>query len=454
MNLKALMVVAVLSGRMGECRAFGEENPQAGEGPTKDLLCLNDGLEQRVAAGGGGKVAPSQDPSLPGLMFLTSEKGGSLTIRPTGGADAWDLSAFGHVEVRAVNTGTQDARLVLRLDNEGDWKKNPYSMGQIDVPPGERGTLKVVFGYNFGQKGFPLNPKRIVNILMYSGNVETAASLRIESVVAAGPSGETQYVPPPPLWFKRGTGVSDAKPDPARWKLVWSEEFNYTGLPDPAKWGYEEGYLRNREPQFYTKARKENAWVEGGVLTLTAQKEEFPIPGGQTAHYTSASLITQGKASFTYGRIEMRARLPKGRGAWPALWTGGINGYWPAAGEIDIMEYWAPKNTVTSNLHFALKGKHTGAGGAVDVENPWDDFHLYAVEWNAERMDFFCNQTKYYTFPLSSADENGDNPYRKPHSLLLSLALVGDKGALDDSSLPQKFVIDYIRVYEPVQAPK
>jgi beta-glucanase (GH16 family) len=469
MRLMALWAVAVLSGRMdaaldGRSVSFllkqrpllAEEKPQAGEGPTKDLLSLNDALEKRAKAWGKATAVPSQDAAAPGLVFTIqpSEKAHGLSLKPAGGADAWDLSAFGHVEARVVNAGAQDARLVLRVDNEGDWQKSPFSTAQIDLPPGERGTLKVVFGYQFGQKGFPLNPKRIVNILFYVDHLEASTSLRIESLVAAGPPGETQYVPPPPLWFKRGTGVSDQKPDPKRWKLVWSDEFDYTGLPDPAKWGYEEGYLRNKEPQYYTRSRRENAWVEGGVLTLTARKEPFPIPGGQHAAYTSASLITQGKASWTYGRIEMRAKLPKGLGAWPALWTGGINGSWPAAGEIDIMEYWAPRNTVTSNLHFALKGKHTGTGGALDVENPWDDFHLYAVEWNSERMDFFCNQTKYYTFDLSHADENGDNPYRKPHSLLLSLALVGGKGAVDDNSLPQKFVIDYIRVYEPVEAHK
>lgn len=80
-----------------------------------------------------------------------------------------------------------------------------------------------------------------------------------------------------------------------------------------------------------------------------------------------------------------------------------------------------------------------------------DDFHAYAVEWDSQRMDFFCDQTKYYTFNLSKADEYGTNPFRKPHSLLLNLALVGGKGAIDDSSLPQKYVIDYVRVYQPAE---
>lgn len=469
MQLKSLVVVVVLSGGMeaaingrghslwiGERRAFAEENKQAGEGPPKDLLCLKEGLEKRLTPGGRATVAPSPDPDLPGLVFTVqpTDNGGSLSIKPAGGANAWDLSAFGHVEARLVNTGAQPARLYLRVDNEGDWKKSPYSTGSIDLGPGESGTLKVIFGYQFAQVGYPLDPQRIVQLLMYTDRVETAMSLRIEKLVAGGAPGEKQYVRPPNLFLKRGTGVSDAKPDPKVWKLVWSDEFDYKGLPDPTKWGYEEGYLRNREPQYYTKARKENAWVEGGVLTLTARKEEFSLPGGQSAHYTSASLITSGKASFTYGLIEIRAKLPRARGAWPAFWTGGITGGWPAAGEIDIMEYWAPRNTVTSNLHFALQGKHTGDGGAVDVENPWDEFHLYAVEWTSERMQFFCDGIKYYTFELSKADENGENPYRKPHSLLLSLALVGGKGEVDDSLMPQQFVVEFVRVYQRVEVKK
>jgi len=120
------------------------------------------------------------------------------------------------------------------------------------------------------------------------------------------------------------------------WKLVWSDEFDRPGLPDPAKWGYEKGFVRNQEKQYYTEARKENARVEGGMLIIESRREEY-----RNAHYTSASLTTQGTASWTYGRMEMRAKLPTGRGIWPAFWMLGINESqvgWPACGEIDIME--------------------------------------------------------------------------------------------------------------------
>src|SRR5262249_38337389 len=125
------------------------------------------------------------------------------------------------------------------------------------------------------------------------------------------------------------------------WKLVWSDEFDRPGLPDPAKWSPEVGYVRNNERQYYTPARKENARVEGGMLIIEARKERYAIPGpdpgtkpqgrsrkgrgDEAAEYTSASLTTQNKATWTYGRIEVRAQLPSGRGTWPAIWTLGTN---------------------------------------------------------------------------------------------------------------------------------
>jgi beta-glucanase (GH16 family) len=244
------------------------------------------------------------------------------------------------------------------------------------------------------------------------------------------------------------------------WKLVWADEFDYTGLPDPAKWDYEVGYVRNNEAQYYTRARKENAWVEGGVLTITGRKEKFPIPTGRgskgkkEANYTAASLITRGKAAWTFGLIEMRAKLPKGRGAWPAFWTLGTAGGWPRDGEIDIMEYVGKEpHDIHSNLHYSIGGRHTSSGGSVKLDNPWDTFHVYAMEWNSQRMDFFCDQVKYFTFNLSQADDEGTNPYRKPQYLLLNLAMGGDYGGpIDQSSLPQKFVIDYVRVYQRAEA--
>ncbi len=123
----------------------------------------------------------------------------------------------------------------------------------------------------------------------------------------------------------------------SKWKLVWSDEFNYSGLPDPEKWNYEVGYLRNQELQCYTANRLENARVEDNRLIIEARREEW-----QGFQYTSASLHTLGKHGWLYGRFEVRAKLPPARGTWPAIWTLGTNIDtidWPGCGEIDIMEY-------------------------------------------------------------------------------------------------------------------
>jgi beta-glucanase (GH16 family) len=250
-------------------------------------------------------------------------------------------------------------------------------------------------------------------------------------------------------------------------KLVWSDEFDTPGLPDPAKWDYEVGFVRNNELQYYTRARQANARVEGGNLVIEGIKEHYAIPaadggrkGGQAAdgfaEYTAAALITKGKESWTYGRIEVRAKLPQGKGVWPAIWMLGTNipqiG-WPACGEIDIMEFVGhTPDKVHATCHFGKGGKHTQKGGNITTAKPWEDFHVYAVEWTADAMDFYFDKDKYFTFPLDTAADRGVNPFRKPQYLLINLALGGSWGGnMDDSVLPQKFLVDYVRVYQKAE---
>jgi len=251
------------------------------------------------------------------------------------------------------------------------------------------------------------------------------------------------------------------------WKLVWSDEFDYTGLPDKSKWDYEEGFIRNNEMQYYTREREENARVENGTLIIEGRKEQFRNPKYKTgskawkqnrefAQYTSACLITQNKASWRYGRIEVRAKLPQGKGVWPAIWTLGINRTsigWPRCGEIDIMEFVGhDPNRIHANAHYGVDGKHRSDGGKLQTEAPYDGFHIYAIERYPDRIDFFFDETKYYSFTMDKAGKGEDNPFRKQHYLLINLALGGSWGKdIDDSILPQKYVIDYVRVYEPGQ---
>lgn len=237
------------------------------------------------------------------------------------------------------------------------------------------------------------------------------------------------------------------------WKLVWSDEFNYQGLPDKTKWDYEEGFVRNHESQYYTRARTENARVEHGVLILECRKEHFTPEKHAPVEYTAASVITKNKASWQYGRIEVRAKLPRGKGVWPAIWTLGANiprAHWPACGEIDIMEFLGRMpDTIHGTVHFASEGKHKSDGGRLKTVKPFDDFHIFAVEWFPDRIEFFFDTVKYHTMEIDKAGRGDKNPFRLPHYLLINFALGGGWGrAIDDSILPQRFVIDYVRVYQ------
>lgn len=250
-----------------------------------------------------------------------------------------------------------------------------------------------------------------------------------------------------------------------KWKLVWSDEFDYQGLPDEKKWDYEEGFIRNNEAQYYTRKRSENARVENGMLVIEGRKEKFPNPrfnpnGGRRgtakefAEYTSASLITRGKADWKFGRVEVRAKIPQGTGVWPAIWMLGTEMQkmgWPAAGEIDIMEFVGhTPGLIHGTAHFQKEGRHASAGGKMKTEKPFDDFHIYTVDWFADRMDFYFDKEKYFAFDVAKAENKGENPFHKPQYLLINLALGGTWGGkIDDQIFPQKFLIDYVRVYQP-----
>jgi len=232
-------------------------------------------------------------------------------------------------------------------------------------------------------------------------------------------------------------------------KLIWSEEFDYKGLPDESKWNIVVGKSRvNNEPQYYTSELK-NLNVANGNLTITVRLEE--VEGEM--RYTSGRINTMGKFETTCGRVEARAKLPQGRGVWPAFWMLGTTGRWPACGEIDIMEYWGhDSSTVASNVHTADYNhmKRNGRGGKITVKQPWEDFHIFAVEWYKDRLDFFMDDSLYFSCK-SKGEGIGEWPFDSPEFIILNLALwnnwAGQPG-IDDNIFPQEFVIDYVRVYE------
>jgi beta-glucanase (GH16 family) len=247
--------------------------------------------------------------------------------------------------------------------------------------------------------------------------------------------------------------------------LIWSDEFDYSGLPDENKWGYEYGFIRNKEDQFYMKNRLENAEIRNGNLVITSKKERFKNPwykegsskwqyNREYVEYTSASIITRGKFSLKYGRVEVRAKLPEGEGTWPAIWMLGNNISdigWPRCGEIDVMEYLGRQsNLIYGTCHYGDKdGKHKSEGKHITVNpEPSKDFHIYAVNWYPDRIDFYYDDLKYFTFKTDQANAGTDNAFHKPFYLLMNFALGGWGGEIDDTVLPQEYLIDYVRIYQ------
>lgn len=232
-------------------------------------------------------------------------------------------------------------------------------------------------------------------------------------------------------------------------RLVWQDEFDGTGLPSTERWEYEVGLVRNKERQYYTRGRAANARLENGMLVIEAHREQY-----EGADYTSASLTSRG--SWTYARIEVRARLPKGRGTWPAIWTLGTNRAevgWPACGEIDIMEHVGfDPGRIHGNIHTKAYNHvlRTNKGNSVVIARPDEEFHVYEAIWTPERIDVLVDRQRYFTF---DREPGGDAvwPFDKPQHVKLNLAIGGTWGGqkgIDDGAFPAQFVVDYIRVYQ------
>ncbi len=188
--------------------------------------------------------------------------------------------------------------------------------------------------------------------------------------------------------------------------------------------------------------------ISRGRVSANRRQQHF-----EYADYTSGRLNTRGKASWTYGKVEARAKLPQGRGVWPAFWMLGMDGRWPACGEIDIMEYVGfAADTIHANVHMAKYNhvKGNGKGAKIRSEKPYDDFHIYAIEWTEEKIDFFFDGKKYFTFENEHSGTDAW-PFDQPEFIILNLAIGGDWGGqkgVDDAIFPQKYLVDYVRVYQ------
>ena len=236
-------------------------------------------------------------------------------------------------------------------------------------------------------------------------------------------------------------------------KLVWSDEFNYSGLPDSTKWGYDVGGngWGNNEVQFYTKADTNNAVVDNGYLSIIARKEKR-----ESKEYTSARMVTAGKKDWRFGRVDIRAKLPKGRGTWPAGWMLGSNINtvgWPQCGEIDILEHVGyDPDTIVGSIHSTAYNhiKGTQKTKRIFIKNPYSEFHVYGCEWNTEKMTFFLDGKPYLTVQNEHKTDK-EYPFNNPMYLLLNVAVGGNWGGtkgIDESIFPVRMEVDYIRVYQ------
>lgn len=239
-------------------------------------------------------------------------------------------------------------------------------------------------------------------------------------------------------------------------QLVWFDEFDGDSL-DTTKWTAYVGdgcpqncSFGNNELQYYTD-RPENHSISDGILTITALPDSF-----RTRAYTSAKLITKNKGDWKYGRIEVMARIPSGRGNWPAIWmlpTQNNYGGWPRSGEIDIMEHVGydqgnMHGTVHTQSFNHIKG--TQKGDSIQIADISEKFHLYAIEWSENKIDFFLDDEKYHSFENTGVGSD-DWPFDQPFYLILNLAVGGNWGGkmgVANDIFPNRFEIDYVRVYQ------
>lgn len=234
----------------------------------------------------------------------------------------------------------------------------------------------------------------------------------------------------------------------------WSDEFDGRGV-DPAKWQFDTSRNRlgwyNGEQQYYGPA---NATVADGVLTIEARRDpalsKRPDWGGQ--RYSSAKMTTQGRAAWTYGFVELRAKLPCGGGMWPGLWMMPVvNLPWPTGGEIDLMEQVSSEpNVIHATLHSEkfVHTKHTQRGALLKVPTSCSAFHTYQLRWTSDAITIGVDNHAYFRVTNDHSGDRGAWPFDRPFYLILNLAVGGGwPGPVDDRALPQRLQLDYVRVW-------
>lgn len=257
------------------------------------------------------------------------------------------------------------------------------------------------------------------------------------------------------------------------YELVWSDEFNGTGILDAANWSFESGFVRNEEVQWYQSA---NAFQQGGNLIIEGRKEN-PIntrinpnydpsstdwkKSRQYINYTASSIKTAGKKSWLYGRFEIRAKVNNLTGTWPAIWTLGNNCEWPSNGEVDIMENYG--DNILANFAWGTNTRRNAKWDSVKLNTisnfvskdpDWlSKFHIWTLDWDVNKMSIYLdgvllNEVNLNTTINGTANCSGQNPFKQKHYLLLNLALGGAGGSVANLAFPTQYIVDYVRVYQ------
>lgn len=256
------------------------------------------------------------------------------------------------------------------------------------------------------------------------------------------------------------------------YNLVWSDEFDYSGAPDSTVWNFEQGFARNEELQWY---QKENAYCKDGLLIIEAKSEKRDNPiyeegsndwrrSRRFIECTSSSITTSGKKEFLYGRFEVRARIPVGKGAWPAIWTLGNAMEWPSCGEIDIMEFYRKSDVphILANACWGTEQRWNAKWQSKAVpfshfleKNPdWaSEFHIWRMDWDETSIKLYLDDELLNEIFLKDTYNgslgNNKNPFMQPHYILLNLAVGGINGGVTvPEAFPMRYEIDYVRVYQ------
>jgi beta-glucanase (GH16 family) len=283
------------------------------------------------------------------------------------------------------------------------------------------------------------------------------------SILVTPATSLAQQTPPGSTSFRQEHEPS------TNYRLVWADEFNQDGRPDPRNWTYEQGFVRNQELQWY---QPDNARCANGRLVIEGRKERIRNPGydpkstswrrnRESAQYTSACLITRGRHQWTYGRFEMRGRIDTRPGLWPAFWALGTARRWPACGEIDMMEYY--RGQLLANACWASGRRLAPAWDT--FKKPLDQFgdpdwsskfHVWRMDWDQDNIKLYVDDELLNTIELTKTinpDREKSNPFHEPHYILLNLAIGGQAGGdPSKTEFPARFEVDYVRVYQRAAA--